>query len=82
MEFYLEADNGMGKVCVIVNAAGNLFSFRLYHVSDSARNYQMTLEVNAEFVEDKYTQDKVDEIFKKHLKFYTDSAKYVVERNA
>ncbi len=83
MEFYLEADNGMGKVCVIVNAAGNSFSFRLYHVSGSARNYQMTLEVNAEFAEDRYMSDAKDNnIFKRHLNFYTNSAKYVVERNA
>ncbi len=82
MEFYLEADNGMGKVCVIVNAAGNLFSFRLYHVSGSARNYQMTLEVNAEFDKQEYMLDDGDNFFKKHLNFHTDRAKYVVERNA
>ena len=82
MEFYLEADNGMGKVCVIVNAAGNLFSFRLYHVSGSARNYQMTLNVNAEFAEDRYMKDSSDNFVKRHLKFLTGSAQYVVERNA
>ncbi len=80
MEFYLEADNGMGKVCVIVNASGNVLFFRLYHVSGSARNYQMTLNVMANFDEDRYTP--YDNIFKRHLKFLTDSAQYVVERNA
>ena len=84
MEFYLKAseDSGMGKVCVSVSASGSLFSFRLYHVSGSARNYQMTLNVNAIFVENRYTKDEDDNFFKRHLTFITGSAEYVVERNA
>ena len=84
MEFYLEAseDSGMGKVCVSVDASGSVLSFRLYHVSGSAKNYQMTLNVNARFAEDRYTVDPSDNFVKRHLQFLTDSAEYVVERNA
>lgn len=85
MEFTLKASeaSGMGEVCVNVDAVGNSFSFRLYHVSGSARNYQMTLEVETKFDEgNTYVLDPKDGYVKRHQSFNTDSAKYVVETNA
>lgn len=80
MEFYLAADSGMGKVCVSVDAVGGKFFFRLYHVSGAAHNYQMTLEVGTKFGETGYTKEP-DKVFRRHLSFETESAKFTVERN-
>ena len=82
MEFYLEASetSGMGKVCVSVDAVGGKFFFRLYYVSGATHNYQMTLEVGTKFGERGYTIES-DKVFRRHLSFETESAKFTVERN-
>ncbi len=83
VEFSLSApqNSGMGEVFVSIEKVGNIFSFRLYHVNGSARNYQMTLEVGSTFQEGAYTQDNEDKYYKRHMTFATESAQFIVERN-
>ena len=75
------ANGEMGEVFVSVNREASIFSFRLYHKSGSARNYQMTLEVGSAFQEGAYTQDSEDKYYKRHMTFETKSAKFIVEKN-
>lgn len=74
------AHSEMGRVYVSTVIVGSSFAFRLYHEKNSARNYQMTLEVDSIWDGD-YHQNPETKYFERTMKFATASAKFTVERN-
>lgn len=80
--FELSSDthSEIGTVYVSVSITGSSFAFRLYHEKNSARNYQMTLEVDSIWDGD-YHLNPGTKYFERTMSFETASAKFTVERN-